>query len=143
MFYSSPRDALQEVAAQELYVFMYFSARLPICSAFLRFNRNWRYHKELRHWITKETGTSPSQKVQGGEQGTYTFWDPDNWQKERKDMTVLYADLEEKNVPAFISGPGLVLSHSVQPQNQTLGQGQAQQQQVQQRGSFQMGMAGL
>jgi CCR4-NOT transcription complex subunit 2 len=58
-------------------------------------------------------------------------------------MTVLYADLEEKNVPAFLPGPGLVLSHPVQPQNQTLGQGQAQQQVQQQRASFQMGMAGL
>lgn len=144
MFYSSPRDALQEVAAQELCVLHLLVAQSFIYSTLFRFNRNWRYHKELRHWITKETGTSPSQKVQGGEQGTYTFWDPDNWQKERKDMTVLYADLEEKNVPAFMPGPGLVLSHSVQPQNQTLGQPQAQQQQVQQqRGSFQMSMGGL
>ncbi|KAF7977699.1 hypothetical protein HWV62_2958 [Athelia sp. TMB] len=126
MFYSSPRDALQEIAAQEL------------------FNRNWRYHKELRHWITKETGTSPSQKVQGGEQGTYTFWDPENWQKERKDMTVLYADLEEKTLPAFLPGPGLVPSHAAHPQNQTLAQGPAQQQvQQPQRAGIQMGMTSL
>ncbi|KAI0793031.1 hypothetical protein BC629DRAFT_1250434, partial [Irpex lacteus] len=78
MFYSSPRDALQEIAAQEL------------------FNRNWRYHKEMRIWITKETGTPSSQKVAGGEQGTYTYWDAENWEKARKEMTVLYADLEEK-----------------------------------------------
>lgn len=89
MFYSSPRDALQEVAAQELW------------------NRNWRWHKDLRHWLTKETGTPPSQKVPGGEAGTYTFWDPETWSKERKDLTVLYADLEEKSVPAFVQGPGL------------------------------------
>ncbi|GLB38599.1 putative NOT2 / NOT3 / NOT5 family protein [Lyophyllum shimeji] len=123
MFYSSPRDALQEVAAQELW------------------NRNWRYHKDLRLWITKESGTAPSQKVPGGEQGTYTFWDPENWAKERKDMTVLYADLEEKNVPAFVQGPGLVLS-----QPGVLAQQQHQAQagvQPTQRGSFQMGMAGL
>ncbi|KAF8895222.1 hypothetical protein BD779DRAFT_709855 [Infundibulicybe gibba] len=128
MFYSSPRDALQEVAAQELW------------------NRNWRFHKDLRLWITKESGTSPSQKVQGGEQGQYTFWDPENWIKERKEMTVLYVDLEEKNVPAFAPGPGLVLA-------QTQGQGQQNNQQSQQllqsqapttqRGSFQMSMAGL
>jgi len=62
--------------------------------------------------------------VPGGEQGTYTFWDPENWQKEQKDMTVLYADLEEKN------GSAMVPPHT---QNQTLGQGQIQQQ-VQQRG---------
>lgn len=88
MFYSSPRDALQEIAAQELW------------------NRNWRWHKELRHWLTKETGTPPSQKVPGGEAGTYTFWDPETWSKERKDLTVLYADLEEKAVAVF-GGPGI------------------------------------
>jgi len=129
MFYSSPRDALQEVAAQELW------------------NRNWRYHKELRLWITKESGTSPSQKVQGGEQGEYTYWDSERWVKERKEMTVLYADLEEKNVPAFLPGPGLALAQAGQGQG-AIGQQQAQPpQQGQapsaQRGSFQMAIAGL
>jgi CCR4-NOT transcription complex subunit 2 len=74
--------------------------------------------------------------------------------KERKEMTVLYADLEEKNVPAFVQGPGLV---PAQPAGQGQAAGQQQQQQAQvggqvqqqgqvppmQRGSFQMGMAGL
>ncbi|KAI0258819.1 hypothetical protein BC834DRAFT_909402 [Gloeopeniophorella convolvens] len=118
MFYSAPRDALQEIAAQELY------------------NRNWRYHKELRVWLTKESGTAPSQKVPGGEQGTYTFWDADNWGKERKEMVVLYADLEEKAPPPFaaaaagmpggappamqpqmqMAGPGALAGMGVQPQ---------------------------
>ncbi|TFK48768.1 hypothetical protein OE88DRAFT_1663920 [Heliocybe sulcata] len=89
MFYSSPRDAMQEVAAQELW------------------NRNWRYHKELRLWITKEAGTIIAQKLAGGESGTYTYWDPDTWEKARKDMAVMYADLEEKSNPAF--APGLTL----------------------------------
>jgi CCR4-NOT transcription complex subunit 2 len=73
-----------------------------------RWNRNWRYHKDLRLWITKESGTAPSAKVPGGEQGLYTIWDADNWTKEHKEMSVLYAELEEKNVPAFVAGPGLV-----------------------------------
>jgi CCR4-NOT transcription complex subunit 2 len=110
------------------------------------FNRNWRYHKELRLWITKETGTTPSQKVQGGEQGQYTFWDPENWCKERKEMTVLYADLEEKNVPAFANAPTLVPANQSQsvPQQQQHVQGPLSAQvQVTQRGSFQMGMASL
>ncbi|KAF8903086.1 hypothetical protein CPB84DRAFT_1774753 [Gymnopilus junonius] len=128
MFYSSPRDALQEVAAQELW------------------NRNWRYHKDLRLWITKESGTSPSQKLQGGagEQGSYTFWDPENWSKERKDMTVLYTDLEEKSVPAFLSGPGLVLQGTAQPQAASQQPAQLPSQpQLASRGAFHMGMAGL
>ncbi|KAK7464864.1 transcriptional regulator [Stygiomarasmius scandens] len=131
MFYSSPRDALQEVAAQELW------------------NRNWRFHKDLRLWITKESGSAPSQKVIGGESGTYTFWDPENWTKERKDMTVLYADLEEKTVAAFVQAPGLT------PAGAAPGVGQNGHAQVGQgvgavggavggagqRGSFQVGVA--
>ncbi|KAL4249812.1 CNOT2/3/5 family protein [Abortiporus biennis] len=130
MFYSSPRDALQEVAAQELY------------------NRNWRYHKENRLWITKETGTSPSQKLIGGEQGIYSFWDPENWEKSRKEMTVMYSDLEEKSNPVFPPSQTLQMGSSATPTNQQQ-QPQPQQQQQPQIaagrvGSFQgMGMAAM
>ncbi|KAH9950681.1 hypothetical protein B0H21DRAFT_722841 [Amylocystis lapponica] len=117
MFYSSPRDALQEIAAQELW------------------NRNWRYHKELRLWLTKETGTQASQKVQGGEQGTYSYWDPENWEKARKDMTVLYTDLEEKAHPVFAPGQTLQLSAP---------QAHQQTQPAQRVGAFQgMGMGAM
>ncbi|KAJ3481704.1 hypothetical protein NLI96_g7480 [Meripilus lineatus] len=91
MFYACPRDALQEVAAQELYT------------------RSWRYHKDMHLWITKESGTSPSQKVAGGEQGTYSYWDPENWERARKDMIVLYADLEEKAQPLLPQSQNLQL----------------------------------
>ncbi|KAE9396108.1 hypothetical protein BT96DRAFT_861243 [Gymnopus androsaceus JB14] len=124
MFYSSPRDALQEIAAQEL------------------FNRNWRFHKEHRLWMTKDSGSHPSSKVHGGESGQYTYWDPENWAKERKDMTVIYAELEEKSTPAFMPGPGLIPAPQPTPGlGQSLVQSAQQQNQVQQRGSFQVGMA--
>lgn len=64
----------------------------------------------MRLWITKETGTPSSQKVHGGEQGTYSYWDPENWEKARKEMTVLYADLEEKNQPVFAPSVTLQLA---------------------------------
>ncbi len=96
---------------------------------FVRYNRNWRYHKELRLWITKESGMAPSQKVQGGEQGQYTCWDPENWAKERKEMTVMYADLEEKTHPAFAPTQNLVLSQNAS-QAQSVGQHQAAQSQL-------------
>ncbi|KAF7297580.1 NOT2 family protein [Mycena kentingensis (nom. inval.)] len=106
MFYASARDALQEVAAQELW------------------NRNWRYHKDLRLWITKESGTAPSTKIPGGEQGLYTIWDPEAWTKEHKEMSVLYADLEEKTSPAFAQGPGLQPVQQAPQQQQAQGQTQ-------------------
>lgn len=61
-------------------------------------------------------------------------------------MTVLYADLEEKNVPAFANTPTLVPASQGQnaPQQQQSVQGQLSAQvQAAQRGSFQMGMASL
>jgi hypothetical protein len=121
-------------------------------SIYVRYNRNWRYHKELRLWITKESGMAPSQKVQGGEQGQYTYWEPENWTKERKEMTVMYADLEEKTVPAFAPTPNLVLAQNAS-QTHSVGQHQVAQSQLpgqvpqghlptSQR-SFPMSMAGL
>ena len=100
-----------------------------------RYNRNWRYHKELRLWLTKESGTAQSQKVPNGEQGTYTFWDPEGWGKERKEMTVLYGDLEEKSQAAFAPGVGLQLNTPAMQQVQQVQQQvvQQQQQQVQQQ----------
>ena len=119
-----------------------------ICTRFRRrWNRNWRWHKDLRLWITKESGSAPSQKVQGGEQGLYTFWDPETWQKERKDMTVVYADLEEKSTPANTGlmptpigqTPGPTQQHA---QPTPLGAQLPNQVATAQRGSFQMGVAG-
>lgn len=66
-----------------------------------RYSRNWRYHKELRLWLTKEQGLPASQKILGGEQGAYTYWDPDNWEKARKEMAVVYSDLEDRGTPGY------------------------------------------
>lgn len=77
-----------------------------------------------------------------GEQGQYTFWDPENWTKERKEMTVLYNDLEEKSVPAFAQGSGLApngQAQASQPQESQL----SSQPQLPSRAPFQMGIAGL
>ncbi len=64
----------------------------------------------MRLWITKESGTQPSQKVPGGEQGRYSYWDPEMWEKTQKEITVLYSDLEEKSHPAFAPGQTLQLN---------------------------------
>ncbi|KZW02888.1 hypothetical protein EXIGLDRAFT_759596 [Exidia glandulosa HHB12029] len=138
MFYSSPRDQLQEIAAQELY------------------NRAWRFHKEHRLWIIKEHGASPSQKIPGGEVGVYQCFDPENWERQRKQMQVLYSDLEERtpNAPAFQGGGAGALQQQQGFQGQqqqnagVMGPSQAQalhlqmQQQQQQRG-FGLGGMGM
>ncbi|KAG8903893.1 hypothetical protein FRB99_002593 [Tulasnella sp. 403] len=85
MFYSSPRDTLQEVAAQELY------------------NRNWRYHKEARVWLTKEAGQSPLHKDASHERGTYTFFDPERWEKVKKEALIMYDKLEERALPQSLN----------------------------------------
>ena len=36
----------------------------------------------------------------------FTYWDPDMWEKSAKEFTVMYADLENKETPAF-AGPTL------------------------------------
>ena len=81
IFYSQPRDAMQEMAAHELSVFRNASVSdcegsdpslltlLPLhdCS----YKHNWRYHKELRLWLTKEAGSEPIQKTATYERGSY------------------------------------------------------------------------
>lgn len=84
-----------------------------------RYNRNWRFHKDMRLWITKESGTSPSQKVLGGERGTYSYWDPENWEKNRKEMTVVYSDLEEKTHTVFANSATLQLNTAAPPTQTT------------------------
>lgn len=119
VFYSSPRDALQEIAAQELY------------------NRTWRYHKSLRVWISKEGAQlikhlpAPGPGAAGsiGEVGYYTYWDVEGWTRERKEMTVIYSELEEKS-GGGVFPPSQTLDGSKQILAASLGgaagQGQAQ-----------------
>lgn len=46
---------MQEMAAHELY------------------KHNWRYHKDLKLWLTKEAGTEPVQKTATFERGSYMY----------------------------------------------------------------------
>ncbi|KAI1315368.1 hypothetical protein EDD11_000927 [Mortierella claussenii] len=80
MFYSMPRDTLQDAAAMELY------------------NRHWRYHKELRLWLMKDQSSEQS-KTPTFERGNYIFFDPNSWEKVKKDFIVMYDALEERRQP--------------------------------------------
>ncbi|KAG0345347.1 hypothetical protein BG004_003781 [Podila humilis] len=98
MFYSMPRDALQDAAAMELY------------------NRHWRYHKELRLWLTKDQ-SSEQTKTPTFERGSYIFFDPNSWEKVKKDFIVMYDSLEERRQPP----PSALLPNGVQGANSNSG----------------------
>ena len=80
VFYSMPRDVLQLAAAQELH------------------NRDWWYHKELKQWMMRVPSTEPSIKAAHYERGSYVFFNPEKWAKDRKDDFVLvYDQLEDRD----------------------------------------------
>lgn len=86
VFYSMPRDVLQLAAAQELT------------------NRNWKFHKELRMWITPVPGVEPVKLRPGCERGSYFVWNPEAWAKEKRDLVLSYADIEDKAVQQQAGG---------------------------------------
>merc|ERR1712223_2022906 len=92
MFYTNVGDVLQLAAAAELY------------------NRDWRYHKEDRVWITRAPGMPPSEKTQSYERGTYYFFDVGSWRKVPKEFHLDYDKLEDRpslptNLAATAQGP--------------------------------------
>lgn len=78
IFYSQPRDAAQEAAAEQLY------------------KRNWRYHKDLHLWLTKDVGSEPTQKTATYERGTYIFFDPNIWERVQKEFVLVFEHLETR-----------------------------------------------
>lgn len=80
IFYMFGGDLLQLLAASELY------------------NRDWRFHKDERVWITR-AGISPTEKTSTYERGTYFFFDPMNWRKVAKEFHLDYDRLEERPQP--------------------------------------------
>ncbi|TIA86654.1 hypothetical protein E3P99_03617 [Wallemia hederae] len=78
IFYTHAKDVMQQVAAIEL------------------FNRNWRYHKDLGLWLTKESGSEPVQKTPMLERGSYIFFDPKSWEKIKREFVLVYDQLEER-----------------------------------------------
>merc|ERR1719282_1550450 len=89
MFYTNVGDVLQMAAAAELY------------------NRDWRYHKEERVWITRAPGMAPSEKTTSYERGTYYFFDVNSWRKVPKEFHLDYDKLEERpSLPSSLqAGP--------------------------------------
>jgi len=89
MFYTNVGDVLQLAAAAELY------------------NRDWRYHKDERVWITRAHGMMPSEKTATYERGTYYFFDVNLWKKVPKEFHLDYDKLEDRpSLPSNLAGAG-------------------------------------
>ncbi|CAN8102730.1 unnamed protein product [Discula destructiva] len=76
MFYANPMDRHQYLAAQELY------------------NRNWRWHKTLRCWLTKDSEMQPVLIGAETERGYYVVWNANTWERQRRELVLVYSDLE-------------------------------------------------
>ncbi|OJJ46742.1 hypothetical protein ASPZODRAFT_142542 [Penicilliopsis zonata CBS 506.65] len=83
IFYSMPRDIMQELVAEEL------------------MGRKWRYHKIERCWLTRdETYPGPVDVERGvSERGVYLLWDPTSWKKVRREFILRYEDLDNRLDP--------------------------------------------
>ncbi|KAL4807078.1 hypothetical protein BDV18DRAFT_136836 [Aspergillus unguis] len=83
IFYSMPRDVMQEVAAEEL------------------MGRKWRYHKIERCWLTRDEAYPGPRDIERGvsEQGVYLLWDPATWKKVRREFILRYEDLDNRMDP--------------------------------------------
>ena len=62
IFYNMPRDTLQAYAATELY------------------NRDWRYHKDLKLWFTRASRQG-ADGAAGGAKSAYIYFDIQEWKK--------------------------------------------------------------
>lgn len=76
IFYMKPRDTLQEYAARELVT------------------RNWRYHKDIQVWLTKDSNVEPILISPDVEKGVYIFFDPHNWEKIKKEFVLHYSSVQ-------------------------------------------------
>ncbi|XP_038078508.1 CCR4-NOT transcription complex subunit 2-like [Patiria miniata] len=83
LYYTHGGDVLQLAAAAELY------------------NRDWRYHKEERVWITRGPMMEPQVKTSLYERGLYYYFDHQRWCKVAKEFHLDYDKLEERpHLPA-------------------------------------------
>ena len=70
----------------------------------IRYNREWRYHKEERIWLTRAPGLKLSKAEATFEEGTYFYFDVNSWRKAHKELRVEYEKLEDRpQIPPALS----------------------------------------
>jgi CCR4-NOT transcriptional regulation complex NOT5 subunit len=78
IFYAMPKDFMQEWATQVLY------------------ERGWRFHKELKIWLTVDSGTPPAVRTQTYERGIFIYFDISTWEKVKKEFMITPDQLDER-----------------------------------------------
>uniref|UniRef100_A0A1I7YH99 NOT2_3_5 domain-containing protein n=1 Tax=Steinernema glaseri TaxID=37863 RepID=A0A1I7YH99_9BILA len=78
LYYNYPKEVYQLAAANELY------------------NRDWRFHKYEQMWLTRSQYGGVKEQTNTYEKGSYNVFDPQQWRKIPKDMTLEYKMLEDK-----------------------------------------------
>jgi CCR4-NOT transcription complex subunit 2 len=86
LFYNCPGEIYQMAAAYELYT------------------RDWRFHKTECVWLTRSQFGAPKEQTGLYEKGMYNVFDPTQWRKIPKEMTLEYTQLEERpKLPAQLA----------------------------------------
>ncbi|CAD5212038.1 unnamed protein product [Bursaphelenchus okinawaensis] len=78
MFYNCPGQVYQLAAACELY------------------NRDWRFHKEEKVWLTRTAYLGVKEQTTEYEKGQYNVFDPVQWRKIPREMILEYKMLEAR-----------------------------------------------
>lgn len=84
---------------EDLLFFLYYSnggELLQLLATIELYNRDWRYHKEERVWITRAPGIEPTYKTTTYERGTYCYFDTANWRRMNKEFHIEYDKLEDR-----------------------------------------------
>lgn len=79
IFYTSPKDILQEDVATELMA------------------RKWRFHMKEKMWMTRDDTTANPIQLEKDvcEQGIYIWWDYRSWKRIRKQYVLRFEDLDD------------------------------------------------
>lgn len=79
IFYTMPRDITQELVAEEL------------------MGRKWRFHLREKMWLTRDENAPAPVEIEPGvsESGTYLWWNPNVWRRERRQYLLRYDELDD------------------------------------------------
>lgn len=81
LFYNCPGEVYQVAAASELYVLFHKHYKRGL-TLLLRFQRDWRFHKTERVWITRAPfSNQPREHTGSYEKCSYLVFDPTQWRK--------------------------------------------------------------